>query len=199
MITDLRWDFAVLRFNADGSLDPTFGGGRGLVTTEINGPNDFALDGGLQTDGRIVVAGHAGIGRSKSFIVARYDVDGSLDPEFGGTGIVMTTFPSIGMQADTIDFATSVEIQADGKIVAAGSHVGATENFALARYSKDGALDPTFGIGGLVTTDFSSSADPVDAGVSAMALQDDGQIVMAGVVSNEKTQHAALARYTVSP
>jgi uncharacterized delta-60 repeat protein len=201
VVTNLKFDFAVARFNADGSLDPTFGGGSGLVTTEINGPNDFGLDGALQEDGRIVVAGHAGTAQSKRFVVVRYGIDGSLDPDFGGTGIVTTAFPRFGTQADTdtIDIATSVAIQKDGKIVATGFHVGAVENFALARYLKDGALDATFGSGGLVTTSFSSSTDPVDASVAAMVLQDDGRIVTTGAISNQKTHHTALARYAVSP
>jgi uncharacterized delta-60 repeat protein len=82
----------------------------------------------------------------------RYNVDGSLDGDFGTNGIVTTGFRSVGPEADSVDVAFGVAIQADGKIVAAGTHATTTENqeFALARYLKDGSLDPSFGHGVLV-------------------------------------------------
>src|SRR5438132_1267615 len=97
---------------------------------------------------------------------------GDLDPSFGASGKVTTL---IGRGADV---AYGVAIQADGKVVAAGTaHLKATRrDFALARYDASGTLDPTFGQGGIVTTDFAGGDD---IGY-ALAIQADGKIVLAG-------------------
>ena len=87
------------------------------------------------------------------FALARYDSDGNLDPTFGTGGMVRTVFPT------GISRILAVAIQADQKIVAAGRATGPNAyDFALARYNVDGTLDPSFGSGGMVTTNFSSSA-----------------------------------------
>jgi uncharacterized delta-60 repeat protein len=107
---------------------------------------------------------------------------GDLDPSFGIGGKVTTDFsPGIG-------WAYSVAIQADGKIVAAGYVVGTVSQFALVRYKSDGSLDPSFGTGGKVTTDFA----PFNSQASSVAIQADGKIVAAGSAGSD----FALARYT---
>jgi uncharacterized delta-60 repeat protein len=172
--------FGLARFNADGSLDTSFGTG-GLVTT--NFPDGFASANAvaLQPDGKIVAVG----GGSVPFVLARYNADGSLDTSFGVGGKVTGTFA---------DFAivNGVVVRPDGKIVVVGA-VGAfpTTDFALARYNTDGSLDPTFGTGGKVTTDFADGFDFAQA----VALQPDGKIVAAGVATIGSTQDFALARY----
>ena len=92
----------------------------------------------VQPDGKIVVAGLAATvaGQITDFALVRYNPDGTLDQSFGNHGIVTT---DIGGD----DVAVALAIQADGKIVAAGT---AGEHIALARYMPDGSLDPTFGI-----------------------------------------------------
>src|SRR6266536_6144139 len=124
-------DFALARYNADGSLDPSFGSG-GKVTTDFGG-FDLALGVALQSDGKIVAAGQGG--SSFDFALARYNADGSLDTSFGSGGKVTTDF-------GVFDAATAVAIQRDGKIVATGSTFSSGfQQFALARYNADGSLD----------------------------------------------------------
>src|SRR5262249_19737343 len=123
--------FALVRYNADGSLDKTFGtGGKGI--TDL-GRADRASGVGLQSDGKIVAAGRAYTTTYK-FALARYNTDGSLDSNFGTGGTVLTDFGGG-------NGATSVALQSDGKIVAAGDGYSGGNNFALARYNADGSLD----------------------------------------------------------
>jgi uncharacterized delta-60 repeat protein len=178
-------DFALARYNPDGSLDPTFEGD-GRVVTDFGG-SDLGAAVAVQADGKIVVAGLTNAGASYAdFALARYNQDGSLDPSFDGDGKVVTEFGGY-------DSAEGVVVQADGKIVAAGYHRGPTPespgNFALARYNPDGSLDPTFDGDGRVLTDFGSHDLALD-----VALQADGNIVAAGF-SIIGTTEFALARY----
>ena len=160
--------FAAVRYNLDGTLDPTFGIG-GVATIDV-GLFDEAFAVAIQSDGKIVAAGAtAPSGFCCQFALARYNSDGSPDTSFGVGGVVTTSFGGL-----TEAFA--VAIQADGKIVAAGSTFSPfISSFALARYNVDGSLDPGFGAGGLVTTDFGG----VDA-AGAVAIRADGRIVAVG-------------------
>ncbi|OGU06404.1 MAG: hypothetical protein A2075_07560 [Geobacteraceae bacterium GWC2_58_44] len=182
-----RKDFALARYNADGSLDPSFGTG-GKVTTDFASSYDYANSVAIQADGKIMVVGSAVNGiNSWDFALARYNADGSLDSSFGTGGKVTTDF------ASSYDYANSVAIQADGKIIAAGSANNGTNDFALARYNADGSLDPGFGTGGKVTTDFASHYDYADS----VAIQADGKIIVAGNTFNGTNNNFALARYLV--
>ncbi len=179
------YDFALARFNADGSLDPTFGGGTGKVTTDIAG-RDLAAALILQPDGKLVAAGVSQTGGvSANFALARYHPNGSLDSTFGTGGKVITDFGGL-------DLATALILQPDGKLVAAGvSKTGdASFDFALARINADGSLDSTFGTGGKVITDFGGSDD----WAAALVLQPDGKLVAAGF-SGTDSANFALARY----
>ncbi|HKA22449.1 MAG TPA: delta-60 repeat domain-containing protein [Blastocatellia bacterium] len=170
-------DFALSRYNADGSLDGTFSS-TGKTTTDFFGYRDQAYSVGIQADGKIVAAGRAQTGSSyktSDFALARYNMDGSLDAGFGSSGLVTTDF--FGDE----DLVTSLSIQMDGKIVAVGFANGPTTRFALARYNSDGSLDGSFGSGGKVTT---------NAGTVALAIQSDHKIVTAGGTTNFE-----LARY----
>lgn len=154
---------AVARYNADGSLDTTFGGD-GMVTTDLapslqEGGDLRAL--AVQPDGKIVVAGEVGSTRF-DFVLVRYNTDGSLDTGFGTNGIQRTDFGDY-------DSAEALAVQPDGKIVAAGSSGGRA---ALARYNTNGTLDPGFDGNGLVLTPGGGAED--------MKLQGDGRIVVAG-------------------
>src|SRR5206468_80556 len=111
--TSRREDFALARYNANGSLDTTFGTG-GKVTTDFAGDDDQAFAVVLQTDGKIVAAGVAKTYRGGDFALARYNANGSLDATFGTGGKVTTDF------AGNDDAAHGVVVQADGRIVAAG-------------------------------------------------------------------------------
>jgi uncharacterized delta-60 repeat protein len=171
---------------ARGDLDPTFGSG-GKVTTDFGG-NESAWGLAVQSDGKAVVAGtRFDPGSSDDFVLARYSASGALDPTFDGDGKVTTDF---GGRSDGAD---DVAIQADGKIVAAGSGFPAQIrplDFALARYNRDGTLDGTFGDGGKVLTTFEPNS--IDR-ANAVVIQPDGKIVAAG--STRRGGEFAVARY----
>ena len=177
-------DFALVRYNADGSLDTTFGGG-GIVTTTNGTMTDIGRSVTTQADGKILVAGLSG-GPSFDFALMRYETDGSLDTTFGSGGIVTT--PVGGAN----DEGESVTVQADGKILVAGrTSNGANDDMALVRYNTDGSLDTTFGSGGIVTTPIGSSYD-----VSfSVVLQPNGKIVLAGYSDTGPNEDFALTRY----
>jgi uncharacterized delta-60 repeat protein len=191
------WDFALARYEPDGSLDASFGD-NGRVTTDFddvaNGINALAV----QPNGKLVVAGES----RGDFALARYDTDGSLDTSFSGDGVVTTDFA--GMD----DAAYAVALQGDGRIVAAGSafrrenFYEAPQFFALARYQADGAPDSTFSGDGILITDISQSYG--NARAHAVALQQDGTIVLGGVRGDERFSDLGLfsdlvlARYNPS-
>jgi uncharacterized delta-60 repeat protein len=179
--------FALARSNSDGTLDASFGG-TGKVVTNFTPPGeftgfDFARDVVIQPDGRIVAVGVAEGDTLADFALARYKVDGSLDPTFGNGGKVMT---DIG--ADD-NYLNGVALQADGKIVAAGF---ADRLFAAVRYQANGSLDPTFGNGGVVLIDFPVEGLPV---ANDVAIESNGKIVIAGTTAQaEEDVRFALAR-----
>ena len=177
-------EFALARYNPDGTLDTTFGD-NGKVTTALSGEYDFAEDLAIQTDGKIVAVG-TGTGR---FEIARYNADGTLDTTFDGDGFVFTDFTA------GTDSASAVAIQADGEIVAAGDAGGLgeyTSAFALARYHADGTLDTGFDGDGMVVTDFTVDDD----GASGVAIQADGKIVAGGSAGfNGASASFAVIRY----
>jgi uncharacterized delta-60 repeat protein len=191
----LRWPLAVAGLLAwqlaaagpatalPGHLDPSFGGD-GKVTTQFAG--DAGANAVVVQDGKLVAAGFGMVGSTVDFALARYHRDGSLDRTFGTGGRVTTDFGGNGAQG------TALVVQADGKLVAAGfTHTDAGEDFALARYHRDGSLDRTFGTGGRVTTDFAGTADVA----LALVVQADGKLVAAGGVNFGTNSDFALARY----
>ncbi|MEH1942283.1 MAG: DUF4347 domain-containing protein [Nostoc sp.] len=180
-------DFALIRYNSDGSLDTSFGDGGRVITSMSNG-QEFIASILIQPDGKVVVTGSGmNINGNNNFILARYNSNGSIDTNFGSNGKVITDFPG------TDDFADSVALQSDGKIVVAGStgNIGANADFALARYNSDGTLDANFGNGGKVVTDLGSS---LDVGQSLAILQN-GKIVVSGFAQNSDRRDFALTVY----
>ena len=184
-------DFALARYNRDGSLDTSFDGD-GKVTTDFGSSFEAALGVAIRPNGEIVAVGFGGA--TDDFALARYNRDGSLDTSFDGDGKVTTDFGFIGPFGDpvhTIDVATGVAIQSNGNIVAAGSRLGFGYEFAMARYNGDGSLDTDFGFGGKVTTN-----GELD-NAFGVAIQLDGKIVAAGTPTGfgEDGPSWALARY----
>jgi uncharacterized delta-60 repeat protein len=175
-------DFAVARYNADGTLDAGFGTA-GITTTDFNGPSDHAYDVALQSDGKIVVTGAAADVSLTDFGVVRYNTDGSLDSSFGSGGKVSTDF------SNDNDYALAVAIQSDGKIVVAGNTaIGGLFYFGVVRYNSNGALDGGFGTGGkLHHFPFGYAQD--------IAVQSDGKIISAGRVTTSGDEEFALGRY----
>jgi len=172
--------FALARYNSDGTLDASFGTA-GETTTRI-GRNDRAFSVALEPDGRIVASGVT----NADFALVRYNSNGTLDGSFGAGGKVITDFTG------SSDAAMAVAIRSDGKIVAAGqSFVGSSFDFAVARYNSNGTLDPSFGTNGKVTADFNGFNEQA----FSVAVQPDGKTVLAGVANNNGNADFALARY----
>jgi len=174
-------NFALARYNPDGSLDTTFNSD-GLVTTDFFGHNDYAYGVVQQSDGKIVAAGYAATSMGSDYALVRYNQNGSLDTTFGSNGLVTTDF--YGLNGD---FGKAVLLMPDNKIVVAGN---SGNNFALARYKPDGNLDTAFDTDGKVITDFGG----FDIGTS-VTLQLDGKIIVAGYVSIDATYDFGVARY----
>jgi uncharacterized delta-60 repeat protein len=179
------YNFALVRYNEDGSLDSSFGTG-GIVTTAMSSSDDSSYSVIQQTDGKLVVAGYARVGSSYRFALARYNTDGSLDSSFGTGGKVITP---VGV---SYAFILSVIQQADGKLVATGYvHNGSNYDFGLVRYNTDGSLDTSFGVGGVVLTAVGTSQDyPF-----SVIQQADGKLVAAGYSHSGSNHDFALVRY----
>lgn len=181
-------DFALVRYNANGSLDLSFDTD-GIVITSIGPDGDYIEDVAIQTDGKIVVGGYTFNGSNTEFVLARYNTNGSLDATFDTDGIVTT---SIG---GTHDQARSLAIQTDGKILLVGSsEIGTIGNFALVRYNTNGSLDNTFDTDGKVTTAIGTS----DAFAGCVAIQNDGKIVVSGAHIIGAGRDFALVRYNTN-
>jgi uncharacterized delta-60 repeat protein len=181
-------EFALARYNSDGTLDTTFGVG-GIVTADF-GITDVAFSVALQTDGKILAAGVTHIDGINNIALARYNSDGTLDASFGTDGRVTDNFAGVGA------VAFAVAPQPDGKIVAAGwTGINGGADFALVRYNGNGTLDAGFGTAGRVITDFADSQASSVAGVFSIAVQPDGKIVAAGDARIDGKYDFTLARY----
>ena len=169
--------FALGRYLPDGSLDTGFGAGGTTVTTGFPG-QDVARAGAvaIQPDGKVVAAGKVqqdSTGHT-SFALARYLPDGSLDRTFGMEGRVVTG----RADARTLE-ANALAVAPDGKLIVAGTSYLDDVNgddFVVARYLPNGALDPTFGAAGMVFQDLEDSQDAA----AAIVLRPDGTIVAVG-------------------
>lgn len=180
-------DFTVVRLNSDGSYDTSFGTG-GFVTTDIDSDSDDTATGAvLQPDGKIVVTGLFN-GADKDFAVIRYNSNGTLDASFATGGIYKLDIGTL-----TVDEASSVALQADGKIVVAGHTTPATDSdFVIIRLTTAGNLDPAFGGSGIVITDLGSAVDDVS---TSLVIQPDGKIIQAGYADTGGNKNAASIRY----
>jgi uncharacterized delta-60 repeat protein len=145
--------FFLVRYNADGGLDPTFGTG-GKVFTDFGGGGAYLNGLVLQLDGRMVAVGYTYIGGVNHVAVARYNANGSLDATFNGTGKVVTTVPA------GLPVGENVAGLPDGKVVVTGQvDVAGINDVLVVRYNPDGSLDTTFNGTGIVTVSIGPSHD----------------------------------------
>jgi uncharacterized delta-60 repeat protein len=196
----------VLRLNKDGTLDTSFGVGQddgspnGVVSIDLGESADTAAAIALQSDGKIVIAGNR---RSKTsdIVLARLLPNGKLDRSFGKGDADGTPDGVVSMSlSDGDDVANALALQKDGKIVVAGTTLAGdkTTNIAVARLKADGTLDTAFGQGdsdgtpdGVVSVSLSQGNDAAQA----LALQNDGKIVVAGTATaQDKSTNIAVAR-----
>jgi uncharacterized delta-60 repeat protein len=150
-----------------GTPDPSFGAGGKVYTPFFRTPTDQAQAMAIQSDGKIVIAGHLYIDGNYRFLVARYNTDGTPDTSFDGDGHVITSFGG-----DT-EVAHAVAIQPDGKIIVAGESAG---SMAVARYNSTGILDTSFDTDGKVMG--------VNGRAKSIALIPDNKIIVAGESGN---------------
>src|SRR6266853_652673 len=191
---------AVKRYLAGGGLDASFSGG--AVATKID-PSEFeyALAVAQQTDGKIIAAGHSALSGQGVIALVRYNANGSLDSapgSFGSGGIVRTAVGSDGAEA------VAVAVQADGKIVVAGTILAANfsgKGIVLLRYNADGTLDTSFGTPGtgIVTKTIGTGSDTAAAALALQpaVLPTNVKIIVAGhALTNTKTD-IVLLRYNL--
>jgi uncharacterized delta-60 repeat protein len=184
------FDFAILRYHSDGTLDSTFGD-NGQVIWDLNtGSSELFRDVAIQPDGKIVAIGESYHNSSyRLFVIARYHPDGSPDNSFGGNGNVITDITA------RHDYARSIVLQPDGKIIVTGyGSVSATtgsRDFVSVRYLANGDLDTSFGDGGKVKTNIFRSDLAFDS-----ILQPDGKIVVTGTtIPHGLQEDIAMVRY----
>jgi uncharacterized delta-60 repeat protein len=200
--------FALARYNTNGSLDSTFGTGGKVETTFGLNHEDSVRAIAFQPDGKIIAVGGTNVLDSTTyenhFAIARYNTNGTLDTTFGPNhnGLVTTSIVAN-------DFANSVVIQPDGKIVVAGSAgsqaplygSSSTVSDALVRYNSDGTLDTSFGQGGIIKMSIVPGASQEFNGVALETINVGGipttKIVASGpVVSNPRG--SVLARFNLN-
>jgi uncharacterized delta-60 repeat protein len=185
------YDFALVRYLANGTLDSSFGSA-GKVETDLGANNlDQARGAVFQPDGKIVAAGTtvARNGLDQFFALTRYNSDGTLDTGFGRHGLATVDFGSFDQGA------RSLLLQADGKLVAVGyaDTESSDSDFLVARLKSNGRPDSGFGTGGTVRTSFGD----LNGGATSSVLQPDGKIVAAGfnATPTNRGVDVALARY----
>lgn len=164
-------DFAVVRYNTDGTLDTSFDGD-GKVSTDFD-YYDEAKSVKIQADGKIVVAGRS----NQFFAAARYNPDGSLDTTFDGDGKVKTDVGSATTNVESV-----LTIQTDGKIVLAGyrqTPSGALWTSFIVRYHPDGLLDTSF------DGDGKAEISGINA-IYSIVQQTDGKLLFGGVSQDSK-------------
>jgi uncharacterized delta-60 repeat protein len=191
-------DIVLLRFTSSGILDTTFGeltGSQRSGRITLNaGSQDVSNSVKLQKIGvedRIVVIGSTGESGSENFTLARYTSSGDLDGSFGSAGIVTTNFGTVAVPASsTSDVARDLLILDDNKILVVGSVDSSTStgglDFAIARYSANGLLDTTFGVGGKLVVNASVSASGDDFAVK-IVRETSGKILIVGSAQASST------------
>jgi uncharacterized delta-60 repeat protein len=180
--SQMKYYFAVARYNTNGSLDTSFDGD-GITTTAALDAL-WASSVVIQPDGKIVAGGSTGStgGPSDKFILTRYNPNGSVDTTFDGDGIVTTQMLQTG------SVVVSIALLADGRIVAGGS---TNSHFGVVRYNPDGSLDTSFDGDGKVITSVLSGSDSL----YDIAVQADGRVVAAGYADNGSNNDLPLVRY----
>ena len=178
----------VARLTAAGSLDTTFGGGKGYVQPGLGSAS--TQDGAniaLQPDGKIVVVGSVVSGASTLLAVARLQpLDGSLDSTFGTSGLATT-----GLSGSPLVHGTGAVILGSTGQIAVSAWAGSSSNFTLVRYNANGQLDSTFGSGGIASAN--TAGGPVEA--NDVSLTSDGRLVEVGFAKISGQFDTAVARF----
>jgi uncharacterized delta-60 repeat protein len=179
-------EITVVRYTANGELDPAFGSGGIVKTAVVPDTHNWGNDVAIQPDGKILVAGTVWNETDYDFVLLRYDINGSLDNTFATNGIKI-----IDLDSGNWDFGYTLALQKDGKIIIAGRS-GTTStgyDFALVRLNSDGTPDASFGTNGVVITHATDGYDSI----SRVTVQLDGKIIAVGMINGSEL---AIARYS---
>jgi uncharacterized delta-60 repeat protein len=186
-------EFGLTRYNADGSLDTSFGT-NGVASVSFQGTNDTPSSVALLPDGDILVAGTSTVTSGGSeFAIALFNADGTLDTSFGsGTGKVLTSFAT-----GSTDIANAVVLGLGGEFFVVGSSTagGTGTDFAMAAYDADGTPATGFNSSGRELGDFSGGNDSANAAV----VQSNGELVVAGSTANPSTGVTSIALARLLP
>ncbi|MEM7314991.1 MAG: LamG-like jellyroll fold domain-containing protein, partial [Planctomycetota bacterium] len=158
---DAGGDSALVKLNADGTIDMSFGTAGYADNSSIGYIESVAE----QADGKILVSGDI----SGDIFVARYNADGTVDTSFGTGGV--TTLPT-----GSFDEGNDVTVQSDGSIVLVGEY---GDDSIIARFTSTGTLDASFGTGGIVTVNLGNTFENLES----VTVLDDGSIVAVGETS----------------
>jgi uncharacterized delta-60 repeat protein len=184
-------DFAVVRFNADGSLDNTFGNNGVASASFPFNLDDWTTNVGIQSDGKIVTAGLTFDGTNFHFALVRFDQNGILDATFGTGGFSFAAY-----SGNLNGFINDIAILNDDSIVVAGSvglnAVDPEFNFGAGKFDANGNLDLTFGTNGLINTELSPG---LWDNANSIEIQSDQKIVLAGTSDKGTSKDFAVVRY----
>lgn len=175
-------DFALVRYNSNGTLDTTFDTD-GKVITDFNGLDNWAYTVKAHANNFILAGESYSPGGAHYLTLARYNDNGSLDTSFNGIGYVFTDLnPTNG------ESAYAMAINAFGQIVVAGSAFSSNpgiEHFILFRYNHTGTRDRTFGTNGRVNTIFGPGG-----------AQANGIAIRPGLVTSAQDEIVAVGTYS---
>lgn len=183
-------NFSVARFNADGSLDTSFGN-EGFSVTVFQEGSSYMKDIAVQNDDKIVANGFVLNGDNRYQIAAiRLNADGTADNSFAANG---KTLFSIG---EWNDFSTAMTLQEDGKILVGGHkwimQLDQRHDFFIVRLNVDGSLDTSYGVDGVAVARVVDGANYSNA----MVIQEDGKPILVGNTIFEGAYNMAMARFT---
>ncbi len=180
-------DFALVRYNKDGSLDSAFGTG-GIVELSFGHADEAITAVAVQEDGAVVAAGFVSGTAGRVTALMRFRSDGSLDQTFGDAGVAL-----IGLGNDAV--SNSLGVQEDGSIVSIGTytHEGRS-GVQVMRFLANGSLDESFGTSGVADL----ILDDEDTAGNGLWLLEDGSILVAGSAGRDHERDIALFRYTAS-
>lgn len=184
-------DVLTLRYNTNGTLDSTFGTGGAVTYASPGAATDIGFGVAIQADGCIVVVGETSNGTNQDALVLRYTPSGTLDNSFGQGGVFTYAGPGNNM-----DRAFAAAVQSDGRIIVVGaSVVNSKDDVLVLRLNVNGTLDGSFGSSGIVN--YSGAGDNSDYG-NAVALREDGKIVVLGAQSNGSAFDILLLQLTAA-
>ena len=194
-------DFALARYNTDGTLDTSFGNAGYVITTFNANHYDALLSILLLPDGKIVASGFSFTEDPNTFedssdvVAARYNADGSLDTSFGNDGKVI-------INVGDFDYIEGMALQSDGKILLCGDTTIISQEIddsLIVRLNADGSLDTSFSNDGVVITPFLNSAENFSSAHTVIANADGSILAVGGAFDNEGNEYYnTIAKYNAN-